>query len=321
MTLPRAPRTSGRSAAERPLAAATLGVNQLLWANDDVPDLTPPVDPLTILDEIARLGFAGSQLGSTFPRGDGLRAALRTRGLRIAEVYAALPCGEEGPTADAHRVGVDMLRELHDAGGDVFVAALPLTPERVRHVGRAAGPGVPTLTRAGLKRLAALLEALAVDAREQGHPLAFHPHVGTYVETADETERLMAATDPDLVGLCLDVGHWTLAGGDPVEAIERYGARIRHVHLKDVDAAVAARLRSGEIPDFVAGLRERIFTELGHGELDLPAVLDALDRHEYRGWLIVEHDTSWRPAAESAAISRAIVDFVLRELPRIELVA
>jgi inosose dehydratase len=312
---------NGRSATRRPLAGTTLGLNQLLWANDDVPDLTPSIDPLTILDEIARLGFAGSQLGSTFPRGEALRSALRRRGLRIAEVYACLPCTPDGPTIDARTAGIDKLRELHDAEGDVFVAALPLAADRVEHAGRASTPGVPRLTDAGLDRVAGLLEDLANEAREIGHPLAFHPHVGTYVETADETERLMAATDPDLVGLCLDVGHWRLAGGDPVEAIDRYGARIRHVHLKDVDVAVAARLRTGEIPDFVAALRERIFTELGRGELDLPGVIDALDRHEYRGWLIVEHDTSWRPAAESAAISRAIVEFVLRELPRIELVA
>lgn len=314
-------RATSSAIARRPLAGATLGINQLLWANDDVPDLTPPIDPLTILDEIARLGFRGSQLGSTFPRGDVLRSALRARGLRIAEVYACLPCGPDGPTAEARATGIDKLRELHDADGDVFVAALPLTPDRVTRAARATEPGVATLSDAGLDRLARLLEDLAAEARDLGHSLAFHPHVGTYVETTVETERLMEATDPDLVGLCLDVGHWTLAGGDAVAAIDRYGQRIRHVHLKDVDAGVAERMRSGEVADFVTGLRARIFTELGNGELDLPAVLDALDRHGYRGWLIVEHDTSWRPAAESAAISRAVLEFVLRELPRFELVA
>jgi inosose dehydratase len=305
----------------RPLAGATIGVNQILWANDDLPDLMPPIDPLTILDEMARLGYRGSQLGATFPRGEELRTALRSRDLRIAEVYAALPCSVDGPTPEAHDIGRTKLDELHAAEGDVLVAALQLTSDRVGHAGRAGAPGVPTLTDAGVRSLARLLGDLAAEARGLGHPLAFHNHVGTYVETPAEVERLMAAADPELVGLCLDVGHYSLAGGDPVEAIERHGDRVRHVHLKDVHPDVAGRMRSGAIETFLGGLRERVFTELGSGELDLPGVLAALAGLDYRGWLIVEHDTTWRPPSESAAISRAVVDFVLRQLPRMPLVA
>jgi inosose dehydratase len=307
--------------ATRPLSRATIGINQILWANDDLPDLTPPIDPLTILDEMARLGYRGSQLGRTFPRGEALRAALRTRDLRISEVYACLPCSADGPTPEARDVGRMKLAELHAADGDVLVAALPLTRDRIGHAARAGVAAVPGLSDGGLRSLADLLAALAAEASGLGHRLVFHHHVGTYVETPAEIERLMAAADPELVGLCLDVGHYQLAGGDPVEAIEHYGERVRHVHLKDVDRDVARRMRSGAIEDFLAGLRERVFTELGSGELDLPSVLAALGRRDYRGWLIVEHDTTWRPPSESAAISRAIVDFVLHELPRMRLVA
>jgi inosose dehydratase len=307
--------------ATRPLSGATIGINQILWANDDLPELTPPIDPLTILDEIARLGYRGSQLGPTFPRGEALRAALRSRDLRIAEVYACLPCSPDGPTPEAHGVGRSKLVELHAAEGDVLVAALPLTHDRVGHSARAGAPGVPCLSDRGIRSLADLLAELAAEARGLGHLLAFHHHVGTYIETPAEIEELMAAADPDLVGLCLDVGHYQLAGGDPVEAIGRFGERVRHVHLKDVDRDVARRMRSGVVQDFLGGLRERVFTELGRGELDLPSVVAALARRDYRGWLMVEHDTTWRPPSESAAISRAIVDFVLHELPRMRLVA
>jgi inosose dehydratase len=310
-----------QAASPRPLSGATLGINQILWANDDLPDLMPPIDPLAILDEIARLGYRGSQLGTTFPRGAALRAALQRRDLRIAEVYASLPCGPDGPTPEAHDVGRSKLGELHDAGGDVLVAALLLTADRVGHAARAGLPGVPSMSERGVRALADLLDDLAAAANRLGHPLAFHPHVGTYIETPDEVERLMAAADPELVGLCLDVGHYRLAGGDPVEAIDRYGQRVRHVHLKDVDRDVAGRMRSGAIEDFLGGLRERVFTELGSGELDLPNVLTALARLDYRGWLIVEQDTTWRPPSESAAISQAVVDFVLRELPRMRIAA
>jgi len=310
-----------QSPAPLPLSGATIGINQILWANDDLPDLMPPIDPLTILDEIARLGYRGSQLGSTFPRGEALLTALRRRDLRIAEVYASLPCSLDGPTSQALDVGRRKLAELHAAEGDVLVVALPLSGDRVGHAARAGLTGVPRLSDRGVRSLADLLVRLASEAQGLDHSLAFHQHVGTYIETPAELGQLMAATDPGLVGLCLDVGHYRLAGGDPVEAIERYGERVRHVHLKDVDRDVANRMRSGAIDDFLGGLRQRVFTELGSGELDLPSVLAALDRREYRGWLLVEHDTTWRPPSESAAISRAIVDFVLRELPRMRLVA
>ena len=307
--------------AVRPLSGATIGINQILWANDDLPDLMPPIDPLVILDEMARLGYRGTQLGKTFPRGEALRAALRSRDLRIAEVYACLPCDADGPTPEARDIGRGKLAELHAAEGDVLVVALPLTRDRAAHVSRAGAPGVPCLSDRGVRKLADLLADLASEAIGLGHPLVFHHHVGTYVETPAEVERLMAAADPALVGLCLDVGHYQLAGGDPVDAIERYGERVRHVHLKDVDPDVARQMRSGAIEDFLGGLRERIFTELGRGELDLPSVLAGLARRDYGGWLMVEHDTTWRPPSESAAISRAIVDFVLDELPRMRLVA
>src|SRR5207244_3208174 len=101
------------------------------------------------------------------------------------------------------------------------------------------------------------------------HALTFHGHVGTYVETPDELDRLMATADPDLVGCCLDVGHYLLGGGDPVQALGAYGERVRHVHLKDVDSRVAERMRSGDLEGFIEGLRARVFTEVGAGSLDV----------------------------------------------------
>src|SRR5471032_1779480 len=89
--------SAGRAEAESGLPGATIGINQILWANDDLPGLTPPIDPLIVLDEMHRLGYAGSQLGREFPRGAELRRALAARDLRIAEAYATLECGPDGP--------------------------------------------------------------------------------------------------------------------------------------------------------------------------------------------------------------------------------
>ena len=64
--------------------------------------------------------------------------------------------------------------------------------------------------------------------------VAFHHHAGTYVETPEETDRLMEMTDPELVGLCFDTGHYLYGGGDILEVTHKYADRIWYVHLKDL---------------------------------------------------------------------------------------
>jgi inosose dehydratase len=296
------------------LSKAKIGIVPLVFANDDLPELTPPIEPELLVEELARLGFSGTQLSRALPRGDALEPALQRHGMRIAEVYAALPCTSDGPPAHARDQAFAQLDALSQANGDVLIFSYHLSAERVRWSGRANQPGTPSLTEQGRTRALALLHEVARAAHARGRPLVYHPHTGTFVETPAEVEWLMQSSDPDLVGLCLDVGHYTVGGGDPVEAIKRYGARIRHVHMKDVDAAVLAKLRAGEIADFLDALRARIFIELGNGVLDVLGVVRELARFDFDGWLMCEQDTTWRPAAESAAISRAILGYSMRQV-------
>jgi inosose dehydratase len=294
------------------LARSPIGVVPIVWNNADIAGLAPLVPASVVLDEAARLGFDGVQDGIGFPRGSALRSTLSRRGLRLAETYAALRCTPDGPAADAIRVGRARLANLHRAGGEVLVVALDVTPERAARSGRAGADGTPTLSDAGWTALASVLETLGGEARDLGHQLAFHGHTGTFVETPTELDRLAASTDPRLVHLCLDVGHCIVGGGDPVTALRRYGARVAHVHLKDVASEPLAQLREGTITGFTEALRARVFTELGSGVLDLAGVLDALADAGYEGWLMVEQDTTWKPPSESAAIGRGVLQFALR---------
>jgi inosose dehydratase len=298
------------------LPRASIATAPILWNNVDQPELAPPVEAATVLDEIARTGYEGTQLGNGFPRGAALHAMLGERDLRLAEVYASLPCSVDGPADDAREVGRERLALLHEAAGDVLVLALSGSPERSAASGRASQPSTPRLTDGAWRHLGEVIDQVAREAVEAGHRVAFHQHAGTFVETPGELDSLLAVTDPELMSICLDVGHWTVAGGDPVDALRRYGPRVTHLHLKDVNGDVLADLRAGHLADFDEAIRARLFTELGAGVIDLPGILAVLAERDYDGWLIVEQDSCWGAPAESAAIGRRVLAQALRDLGR-----
>jgi inosose dehydratase len=299
-----------RRAPDEELGAAPIGVVPILWNNADLPDLAPLMSPDDVLEEIARLGFDGLQLGVGFQADEQLSRTLAARGLRLAEAYVELPCQADGTTEASIEIGRRRLAELHAAGGEVLVVALNRVPERDAWAGRAGE--APRLTEEGWRALATTLEVLAGESMALGHRLAFHNHAGTYVEAEEEIDRLMASTDAALVGLCLDMGHALVGAADPLAIIARHGRRMVHVHLKDVAPDPLGALRAGRLTGFEAALRARIFAPLGSGILDLPAVLAALAGQRYEGWLMVEQDTSWEPASEAAAIGRRVLDAMLR---------
>lgn len=306
-------RTSLRRATDA-LPRASIGTAPLLWRNIESAAGRQPTDALTVLDEIARIGYEGTQLGVDFPEGADLRRALDARELRLAEVYAAIPTTVDGPRADALDVTLERLRLLEVGGGEVLCVAIDGSPDRDRWAGRASSPEVPVLTEAGWDALADLLHEVAEAAAAGGHPLVFHPHAATFVETPDEVDRLMRSTDPALVGLCLDVGHHIVGGGDPVDATRTFGERVRHLHLKDVDPDVLGRVRAAAYRGLGEAVRQGLFTELGAGVLDLEGVLRLLAARDYAGWLIVEQDWGWGPPSESAAIGRRVLGAALRRL-------
>jgi inosose dehydratase len=314
---PARPTPDVRARLRRPgdaLPDASIGTVPILWHHADPDGRAVVADPVTILDEIARLGYEGTQLDDGLPEGSELRSLLARRDLGLAEVYAALPASPTGLGQDALAIGRERLRLLVEGTGDILCVALDGTPDRDARAGRAESDGTPRLSETAWAELTDVLGTLADETNAAGRRLAFHPHAGTYIETPAEVERLVAATDPAQVGICLDVGHYLVGGGDPVAAVDWLGERVTHVHLKDVDPAVLTRLSEGALSGLGEAVDQRIFTELGAGMLDLMGVLRVLAARAYDGWLMVEQDSSWGPPSEAAAIGRRVLAHALATL-------
>jgi len=244
-----------------------------------------------VLDEIAAAGFLGVELGPIgyLPEDPThLRTALESRGLRLAGGYIMERFHDPDANADIMRTAERTCRLLEACGARHVVLIAALVPQRSRTAGRPEA--APALHAAAWTTLVTTVQSVAAVATSAfGLAPAFHPHVGTYVEFADEIDRLMAATDPGLVGLCVDTGHALYAGIDPADLFGRYADRATYLHLKDVrgDVLASARARGLAFEDAVAA---GVFCPLGRGEVDFPSFRAALAAAEYEGWAAFEQD-------------------------------
>ena len=291
------------------------GTVPILWNNDDVPELTPPVPWEQVLDEIQLAGFAGTELGSNYPRdAKVLKQALHDRGLRLSGAYYCPGLTDGAGVATALNEVNGFLDFLAEVGCDALIVAEPVVAERARVAGRVNEAGARTLRDEEWENLAGALNELGERCKARGLYLAFHNHAGTYVETPGELKKLMNLTDPQLVGLCLDTGHYTYGGGDPIEAVDMWKNRLKYVHLKDLDMKVKETcVRQGL--DFKEALRRRVFTELARGQADLHDVATRLLENGYEGWVVAEQDTSKLPPLKAAQENRSALSILFEKAP------
>lgn len=274
--------------------------------------------PAQVLDEIAATGYAGTELGDWGFLGTDparLRVDLDARTLDLVGAFVPVALSD----ATAHSAGealalrtARLLRDSRDRTSTEFpkIVLADMTaadPARTARAGRIApenslSPNAWHVVAQGAERIAQAVR----DAT--GLATVFHHHCATYVEAPWEIEALMDATSPDLVGLCLDTGHATFGGGNPLEILRRHRSRVTHVHFKDCSAAIAEVARR-ERWDYVQAVRRGIFCELGQGTVDFAGMVDELRRTDYAGWIVVEQDVlpSLGTPAESAARNRAFL--------------
>jgi inosose dehydratase len=248
-----------------------------------------------VLDEMAEVNYVGTELGDwgfmpTDPAQ--LKKEVHARGLTLLGAF--VPVMLKDP--QAHQAGVETAvrtaRLLAGAEGQTPFIVLAddngKVPERTQHAGRIRPE--QGLCAAEWQIAAEGAEKVARAVKEEtGLRTVFHHHCAGYIETPAEIDMLLKLTDPALLGLCLDTGHYRFGGGDPLEFLRKNFSRTWHVHFKDCQPELAARSRQ-EGWDYFTSVCNGIFCELGKGEIDFAAIKAELKKQGYHDWIVVEQD-------------------------------
>ncbi|MCY3865162.1 MAG: TIM barrel protein [Chloroflexi bacterium] len=252
-------------------------------------------DYARVLDEIAASGYAGAELGDwgfmpTDPAE--LRAELDRRGLKMLGSWVNVNFQDPDRHEESTEACLRTAKLLAAVGG--LEALVVLGPDPYTNPMRSLNSGRITpdmsLDEDGWRVFAQGTDAAARRVMDEtGLRSVLHHHTGTWIETPDETERLLDMTNADIVGLVFDTGHWAFGGGDPLAGIRQFADRIWYVHFKDHDPAVheQSRIHQWDGPQSVG---KGIFPELGRGDVDFPGVLQELEKIGYDSWIVVEQD-------------------------------
>jgi inosose dehydratase len=248
-----------------------------------------------VLDEMVQTGYAGTELGDWgfMPSSPTeLNSVLSKRNLELLGAFVPVALAH----GNAHEGGVELaLRTaglMHDAGyTNAFIVLADengSVKERRENAGRITSS--MGLSEKQWQTFAKGAENIAKAVKDTyGMQTVFHHHCGGYVETPQEVAKLMELTHPELLGLCLDMGHYAFGGGDPVEALEKYYQRIWHVHFKDYDPEVGRDARTHNY-DYFKSVEKGVFCELGRGNVDFQTIVNKLLEKGYDGWIVVEQD-------------------------------
>jgi inosose dehydratase len=244
------------------------------------------------IEDIGSLGFHGIQLRANVTKEFASPAELRDLLEKHQLKMVALSSGgvRIDPALEAEEIAkhVANAKFVHDVGG----LYLQVTDER---------PKNRAITASDYKRLGWLISEIGKRTADLGVSLGYHNHMGSLGERPEEVEQILEAADPRYAKLELDVAHYFQGGGDPAKAIEKYGDRLLFLHIKDVE----------QLTGNTDAKRPYRFVELGRGNVDLPAVFNALHNVNFRGWAIVELDAvpdKTRTPKESGAISKKYLE-------------
>ena len=264
-----------------------LGIAPIAWTNDDLPDLGKENTFEQCVSEMALAGFTGSEVGNKYPKDpEVLKKALSLRGVEICNAWFSTfliskPYEETEAEFEKHvaflaAMGAKVVGVSEQSYSTQGIQDQPVFEDKHEMDDREWN-----LLCQGLNRLGKLSK------EKYGVALTFHHHMGTVVQSAAETERMMEGTDPEYVSLLFDSGHFAYCGEDPVAMVTKYVDRIKHVHLKDIRPEVVKKVREDRM-SFLAGVRAGAFTIPGDGCVAFDPIFKVLEDAGYEGYMVVE---------------------------------
>jgi inosose dehydratase len=277
-----------------------------LTATELGPDGYLPADPAALRDLLDRYGLRliAGFVPVVLHQADQVETTVATVSAAAARLSAAgaevLVVAATGGNASYDRRsafdGATRDSATRDAGGSRQPALDGATQDPAANAA-ASYDKPPALGAYAWDAIAGRLGQLGRIAADAGLALAVHPHVGTVIERPTEVDRLLERTGADL---CLDTGHLAVGGSDPLDVVRRAGDRVRHVHLKDVDALLAAATRSGRLA-YHDAVRRGLYRPLGHGDVPITQIVTALEEAGYRHWYVLEQDVALTDDEQAAA--------------------
>lgn len=287
------------------MPAIRLAGAPITWGVCEVPGWGLQLERDRVLSEIAVAGLRATELG---PRGflpedpAEVERQLAAYGLTLVGGFVPAVLHREGELEAQLALVAERARTLAGAGAEVLVLAA--------ETGMGGYERSLALSDGEWETLRLGIAAVEEIARRHALVVALHPHYGTVIERDEQVRRLLDTTD---VPLCLDTGHLVVGGADPVAITRLANGRIRHVHLKDVDASIAARVRAGEI-GYRDAVSEGMYRPLGEGDVDILTIVRLLRDSGYDGWFVIEQDlviASERDGGVPLANARRSVHFLV----------
>ncbi|MGI6545213.1 MAG: myo-inosose-2 dehydratase [Fastidiosipilaceae bacterium] len=262
-----------------------LGIAPIGWTNDDLPELGKENTFQQCVSEMALAGFTGSEVGGKYPSDPAiLKPMLDIRGIQICNQWFSLFSTTKSldENIKAFKEQLSFLKAMgatvigaSEQGNSIQGKPVPIFDEK------------PVFTDEQWKVFADTCNTLGQIAKDEGMKFTYHHHMGTGVQTEAETDKFLEMTDPDLVYLLFDSGHFTFSGEDAAEMLEKYIDRVGHVHLKDVRMAVRQEVMDKKM-SFLEAVAAGTFTVPGDGDVDFTSIFDVLAKYDYKGWVVVE---------------------------------
>ena len=265
-----------------------LGIAPIGWCNDDMPELGAENTFRQTISEMALAGFTGCEIGNKYPSDPAvLKWELDLRGMRIASRWFSSFL----LTKPYEEVEAEFIKELEFLAAvgcnRINVSEQSFSIQGKTDIPVLSGGHKPVMDDAQWAVFCDGLNRLGKVAADRGFKLGFHHHMGTVVQSAAETDRMLANTDPRYVFLCYDTGHFTFAGEDPLLMLQKYADRVGHVHLKDMRLSVVQQVKE-QGWSFLTAVRNGAFTVPGDGDVEFDPVFQLLSKAGYEGWLLVE---------------------------------